>query len=170
MRLENIKYCFTNGAKGLNNCSNLEKSMVTMQQEHPELYQKILQEAKEIYEIPSEKSSLDNDLIISEEKKQTSGFTPVDRLGLSTKTINCLKVFRINDLKELLKINLEEFRKQRNVDKTAIEEVETFIKKYIAQKEATNNNRTNNKNNYPIFLSIEQTGLLSQRTLKGCLQ
>ena len=141
MCLEHIRYLYTNGSKGLSNFSNVEKTVVDMQKEYPELYKKVLSEAKEEYRINLSNVEANNQDININKTEQNIESLTIDDLNLSTKVTNCLKAFNIYNLKDLLSINLSAFKKQRNVGKNTIAEVESILKQYLKQEDIEANSK-----------------------------
>jgi len=59
--------------------------------------------------------------------------TPVEALGLSVRSYNCLKRRGIENLRDITNLHLHELEKTRNLGKNAVDEVLNTLKRYGVQ-------------------------------------
>lgn len=136
MCLEHIRYLYSNNESGLKNISALEKEMVELQQNQPDIFQSILTTAKEKYGISFEKQEIEQSLCTEENghnqnkslnEEQVLSRISVEDCSFSVRVSNALRRNNIRTLYELKNTSKEKLMSLPNFGKGSLSEIEDFF-------------------------------------------
>ena len=133
MRLEELRYLFSNGEKGIKHYSAVEKEVVWMYNNYNKGFCQLLSEAKQIYNIEK----------IEDINNENYENISVDDLDITKRTLNCLKVNGIDNLKQLLDIDIDGLRTRRQIGDLTVQEIKDVILNYASSLQDVNQNKEN---------------------------